>query len=62
MGKKITKTIERLTEEFFAAERAEYEKRVPQAFPRVEVRGLDDMPAAEETPPEVEEAKPEKES
>jgi hypothetical protein len=37
MPKKIIKTTEELTEEFFALERTEYEKRVPAAFPRVPV-------------------------
>jgi hypothetical protein len=47
MSKKSTKTIEQLTEEFFAAERAEYEKRVPAAFPRVETAAPAE-PAVEE--------------
>jgi len=41
--KKILKTTEELTEEFYAAERAEYEKRVPAAFPRVEVKALSEL-------------------
>jgi hypothetical protein len=56
--KKSVKTIEQLTEEFFAAERAEYEKRVPAAFPRVEVKGLaelSELTGLEETPPVEEE-------
>ena len=45
--KKSTKTTEQLTEEFFAAERAEYEKRVPAAFPRVEVGAVSEPAEAE---------------
>lgn len=58
MSKKSVKTIDQLTEEFFAAERVEYEKRVPKAFPRVEVRGLaelselTELPELEESPEE----------
>ena len=61
MSKKSTKTIEQLTEEFFAAERAEYEKRVPAAFPRVETVKLaeltefSELTELEETPPVEEE-------
>ena len=54
MPKKITKTTEQLTEEFFAVERAEYEKRVPAAFPWVTVKSLSDpadLPAFEDSPP-----------
>jgi hypothetical protein len=43
MSKKNTKTTEELTEEFFTAERAEYEKRVPAAFPRVETVKLAEL-------------------
>jgi hypothetical protein len=46
--KKTTKTVEQLTEEFFAAERAEYEKRVPKAFPRVETVKLGELAGKEE--------------
>jgi hypothetical protein len=41
--KSLVKTTEQLTEEFFAAERAGYEKRVAHAFPRVEVRKLTEL-------------------
>jgi hypothetical protein len=60
--KKSTKTTEKLTEEFFAAERTEYEKRVSAAFPRIEVKasselaGLDE-PAEEPTEPMEEKSK-----
>ena len=48
MSKKSVKTVEQLTEEFFAAERVAYEKRVPAAFPRVEVKGLAEASEEEE--------------
>lgn len=54
MAKKITKTTEELTEEFFAFEREEYEKRVPAAFPRIVVKAFDDpaeLPVFEDSPP-----------
>jgi hypothetical protein len=57
MPKKITKTTEELTEEFFALERTEYEKRVPAAFPRVPVARLtesSELPDFEDSPPEPE--------
>lgn len=57
MSKKITKTTEQLTEEFFACERTEYEKRVPKAFPRVATFRLDDAAVElldDEPPPEIE--------
>jgi hypothetical protein len=50
MSKKISKTTEELTEEFFAAERLEYEKRVPEAFPRVEAKALSEVAGIEESP------------
>lgn len=55
MAKKITKTTEELTEEFFALERTEYEKRVPAAFPRVPVARfteVTELPDFEDSPPE----------
>ena len=55
MPKKIIKTTEELTEEFFALERTEYEKRVPAAFPRVPVARLaelTELPDFEDSPPE----------
>jgi hypothetical protein len=55
MPKKIIKTTEELTEEFFALERTEYEKRVPAAFPRVPVKALAEsaeLPDFEDSPPE----------
>jgi hypothetical protein len=57
MPKKITKTTEELTEEFFALERTEYEKRVPAAFPRVPAARLtepSELPDFEDSPPEPE--------
>lgn len=53
MSKKLTKTTEELTEEFFAAEREEYEKRVPKAFPRVPVKGRKVQPDEELSNTEV---------
>ena len=50
MPKKITKTTEELTEEFFARERTEYEKRVPAAFPRVPVAKLTESTELPELP------------
>lgn len=50
MAKKITKTTEQLTEEFFAFEREEYEKRVPAAFPRVAVAKLAELSELTELP------------
>jgi len=50
MAKKITKTTEELTEEFFALERTEYEKRVPVAFPRVPVARLTELSEVTELP------------
>lgn len=55
MSKKTIKTVEQLTEEFFAAERVEYEKRVPKAFPRVETFKLTGLAETEELPPVEEE-------
>ena len=68
MAKKSTKTTEELTEEFFALERTEYEKRVPAAFPRVAVKAVnepaelpvEDNPLPPEPPELVEDEKPEK--
>jgi hypothetical protein len=57
MPKKIIKTTEELTEEFFALERTEYEKRVPAAFPRIPVMALAELaelPDFEDSPPEPE--------
>jgi hypothetical protein len=57
MPKKIIKTTEELTEEFFARERTEYEKRVPAAFPRLPVAKfteLTELPDVEDSPPEPE--------
>jgi hypothetical protein len=57
MPKKTTKTTEELTEEFFAFERTEYEKRVPAAFPRVPVMALaelSELPDFEDSPAEPE--------
>jgi hypothetical protein len=54
MPKKIIKTTEELTEEFFALERTEYEKRVPAAFPRVPVKALAELTDFEDSPPEPE--------
>lgn len=54
MAKKSTKTTEELTEEFFALERTEYEKRVPAAFPRVTVKANSepaDLPPVDEGGP-----------
>lgn len=57
MSKKNQKSIEQLTEEYFALERAEYEKRVPQAFPRI---AAGKAAVTEESGPVEEEAAEEK--
>lgn len=53
MSKKLTKTTEELTEDFFAAEREEYEKRVPKAFPRVAVKAQAEKQVEESAPAEA---------
>lgn len=59
MSKKLTKTTEELAEEFFAAERAEYEKREQKAFPRVPVNNSkqapDEVPAQADSGDKAEE-------